>query len=239
MLLLDSGDTLFRGGDSTAADDPNQGAWVIEAMNTMGYDALAVGNRELQAPLVVVQARFGEARFPILSANVKNDGALPGVQPYMLHQVAGHTIAIIGVTSPQTEQRLADLGLDPAVQDPIDAVRQVVDEVSKTADIVILLSNLDRPATEALAQAIPGIDAIVGIFAGVQRDPLAIPGAKDQVVLHASGMAGEYLGLLILHVDARGQVTSFDGRALALTDWYADDPQMVEMIRRYASVSSP
>ena len=61
MLLLDSGDTLFRGGVAAASEDPDQGAWVIEAMNAMGYDAIAMGNRELQALLPVVQARFEEA----------------------------------------------------------------------------------------------------------------------------------------------------------------------------------
>ncbi|MBN1137850.1 MAG: hypothetical protein JXM73_14775 [Anaerolineae bacterium] len=239
VLLLDSGDTLFSGGDPNAPENPDRGAWVIEAMNAMGYDAMAVGDWELNASLATVRARFEQAQFPILSANVQLEDMLPGVQPYILYQVGGHTIALIGVTSPQVGQWLVDLGLESAVQDPVEAVRQVVDKLAPSADIVILLSNLDRTETEALARAVPGIDAMIGIYAGVQREPLAMAGAPGQVVLHASGMAGEYLGLLTLQFDAQGQLMDFEGRAVALTDRYADDPQIVEMIRRYASLSSP
>ncbi|MBN1937376.1 MAG: hypothetical protein JW934_22155 [Anaerolineae bacterium] len=236
VLLLDSGDSLFRGGVSTELEDPGQGAWVIEAMNLMGYDAIAMGDRELQALLPVVQSRFEEAQFPILSANVKVGSELPNVQPYFLHQTSGgHTVAIVGVTSEQAGQRLAALGLDLVVQDPVAGVRQAVGEAAKSADIVILLSNLKRSETEALAQAVPGIDVIIGIYEGGQRDPVAIPGAEGQVVLQASGILGEYLGLLTLHFDEHGEVKSFEGRSLALTDRYEDDPQIVELFRRYAS----
>jgi len=97
------------------------------------------------------------------------------------------------------------------------------------------LSTLEQSQTRELAQAVPGIDAIVGTYKGVQYAPVAIPGAEEDVVLHASGMQGEYLGVLQLHFDAQGRITEFEGRALPLTDYYEDDLQMVELFRRYAS----
>jgi len=235
LILLDGGDSLFRGGYWAALPDPDQGALLVEAMNAMSYDAIALGEREVYAPLATVKARFQEAQFAILSANVDAAGALSNVRPYLLRQAGGHTVAIVGVTSEMAAQRFEALGLYLTVQDPIAAVSQAVGEAGKHADIVILLSNVDRPSTEALARAVPGIDAIVGIYDGEQREPVAVPGAEGQVILHASGVQGEYLGVLTLHFDGQGQVTSFEGRLLALTDRYADDPQMVELFRRYAS----
>lgn len=235
MILLDSGDSLFHGGQLATLPDPDQGALLVETMNAMGYDAIALGERELYAPLAAVQARLQEIQFPILSANVDADGVLNHVQPYLLREVGGHKVAIIGVTSETAAQRLESLGLDLTVQEPIAAVGRAVGEAGKHTDIVILLSTVDRSVAEALAQAVPGIDAIVGLNEGGQRDPVAIPGAEGQVILHASGVQGEYLGVLTLCFDAQGQVTSFEGSSLALTDRYVDDPQIVEIFHRYAS----
>lgn len=235
VVLLDSGDSLFHGGQFASVPDPDQGALLVEMMNVMGYDAIALGERELYAPLVAVQTRLQEIQFPILSANVDAAGVLTHVQPYLLREVGGHPVAIVGVTSMVAAQRLEALGLDLTVQEPIAAVGRAVDEAGKQADIIILLSNVDRSVAKALAQGVPGIDAIIGLSGGGQLDPVAIPGAEGQVVLHASGVQGEYLGMLTLFFDAQGQVTSFEGRLLALTDRYPDDPQVVEIIRRYAS----
>lgn len=235
VILLDSGDSLFRGGQWAASPDPDQGALLVEAMNAMSYDAIALGERELYAPLAAVQARLQEIQFSILSANVDAAGVLPNVQPYLLRQTGGYTIAIVGVTSQTAVQRFETLGLDLAVQDPIAAVGRAVGEAGKHADVIILLSTVDRSSAEALAQAIPGIDAIIGLNEGGQRDPIAIPGAEGQVILHASGIQGEYLGVLTLRFDALGRISSFEGHSVALTDRYVDDPQMVEIFRRYAS----
>jgi 5'-nucleotidase/UDP-sugar diphosphatase len=235
VIVLDGGDSLFRGGEWATLPDPDQGALLAEAMNAMGYEAIALGERELYAPLSTVQARLGEIRFPILSANVDATGVLSNVRPYLLRQAGDHTVAIVGVTSDVATKRLSALGLDLTVRDPIAAVSKAVGEARKQADIVILLSNVDRASAEALALAVPGIDAIVGLLDGEQREPAALPGAEGQVILHASASRGEYLGVLTLRFDEEGQVTSYEGHLLALTDRYADDPQIVEIFHRYAS----
>jgi len=152
-----------------------------------------------------------------------------------LREIDGHTVGILGVTSEQVQKRFQELGLDLTVEDPIAAVGRTVAEIRKRADIIILLSTLEQSQAQELARTVPGIDAIVGTYKGVQHTPVAIPGADGEVVLHASGMQGEYLGMLQLHFDARGRVTEFEGRALPLTDYYEDDPQMVKLFRRYAS----
>jgi 2',3'-cyclic-nucleotide 2'-phosphodiesterase (5'-nucleotidase family) len=239
VLLLDSGESLFRGGYSIESDNPKQGALIVAAMNALGYDAMALGERDLGAPLSTVQARLEEAGFPILSANVRSSvvegkEALPNVQPYLLYNVGGHTVAIVGATSETAGQRLEALGLD-VPQDVLAAVGQAVKEAQRRADVVVVLSNLEQSEVEALAQTIPGIDVIIGVYRGGQLAPIALPGAEGQVVFQASGRQGERLGVLTLHLDARGQVTSFEGRPLTLTDAYADDPEILQLIREYAS----
>jgi 2',3'-cyclic-nucleotide 2'-phosphodiesterase (5'-nucleotidase family) len=233
-LVLDSGGSLFQGSYYDTSENPNLGAVIVDAMNAMGYDAMALGQRDLRAPLTTVQARFEEADFPILSANVESRKALPNLQPYLLRQVGGHTVAVIGVTPASARERLKELDAGELAPDIVAAVQRTVKKVSKDADVVLLLSTLKRSATEALAQAVPGIDAIIGVDRGGQLDPVAIPGAEGEVVLHAAGTLGERLGVLTLHLDEEGQVTGFDGRAVALTDVYPDDPDILQILREHA-----
>lgn len=235
VLVLDSGGTIFRGGSSLTSENPKMGALIVAAMDAMGYDAMALGSYDLKAPLTTVQARFQEAEFPILSANVTPGRTLPNVQPYVLRKVGGHTVAIVGLTPTDAGKQLEAWGLAPLAPDPIAAVQRAVRRAGRQADVVLLLSTLERSATETLAGAVSGIDAIIGVDRGMQFQPVALPGAEGEVVLHAAGMAGEYLGVLTLHLDAEGKVTEFEGRALALTDFYADDPGMVELIREHAA----
>jgi 2',3'-cyclic-nucleotide 2'-phosphodiesterase (5'-nucleotidase family) len=211
---------------------PKLGAVLVAAMNQMGYDAMGLDSRDLAAPLTTVQARFEEAEFPIVSANVTQGRTLPNVRPYVLRKVGSHTVALVGVTSVDAGKRLTALGLASLQPDPIAAVKRAVKRASRRADVVVLLSPLQSSATEALVKAIPGIDVVIG--RGMQFRPVALPGAEGEVPFHASGTEGKYLGVLTLQLDAEGQVTGFDGRALALTEHYADDPEMVELIREHA-----
>lgn len=210
------------------------GALMVEAMGLMGYDAMGLGVRDLEAPWTTVQARFGEADFPILSANVTPGRMLPNVEPFVLRKVGGHTVAIVGVTPPAAGKRLTELHLPPMSPDPISAVKRAVKRASRRADVVVLLSTLKQSSVEALVQEIPGIDAVIGQDRPTSLKPVTVPGVEGEVVLHAAGNRGEYLGLLTLNLDADGEVTGFEGSAIALTDRYVDDPEMVELIREHA-----
>jgi 2',3'-cyclic-nucleotide 2'-phosphodiesterase (5'-nucleotidase family) len=232
--VLDSGGTLFRGGSLATSENPKQGALIAAAMNLMGYDAMALGARDLEAPLTTVQARFEEAEFPILSTNVTPGRTLPNVQPFVLREAGGHTIAVIGVTPSAAAERLAELGLAPMSPDPIAVVKRAVKRASRRADVIVLLSTLSRDAVEALVLEVPGIDAIIGLDRGAELKPITVPGAEGEVVLHTAWNRGEYLGWLTLNLDAEGQVTGFDGHAIALTDQFVQHPEIVGLIRDYA-----
>jgi len=65
--LLDAGRTLMGPVPVTIE---TKGGVIIEAMNMLGYDAMTVGEHDLQLGLEVVREREEEAEFPFLSANL-------------------------------------------------------------------------------------------------------------------------------------------------------------------------
>mgnify|MGYP000264153671 CR=1 FL=1 len=99
VLVLDAGDSLLR---DRAPGLTSQGKSSVHLMNMMGYDAMALGAGDLALLGVEgIRQRMQEARFPFLSANavLTETGALLA-QPYLIREVEGRRIAVIGLTDP-------------------------------------------------------------------------------------------------------------------------------------------
>ena len=103
VLLIDSGDTIqgsplesFHGRKNNQPPDP-----MMLAMSSLNYDAMAVGNHEYNFGLKVLEKARNEANFPWLSANTYDKTSQkPHYKPYIVKEVAGVRIGILGLTTP-------------------------------------------------------------------------------------------------------------------------------------------
>ena len=103
VLLIDSGDTIqgsplesFHGRKNNQPRDP-----MMLVMNSLKYDAMAVGNHEYNFGLKVLEKARQEALFPWLSANTyETKTGKTHYQPYLIRDVAGVKIGILGLTTP-------------------------------------------------------------------------------------------------------------------------------------------
>ena len=103
VLLIDSGDTIqgtplayYHNKKNNKPPDP-----MMLAMSALSYDAMAVGNHEYNFGLKVLEKARSEAKFPWLSANTYNKGTnKTHYQPYIVKEIAGVRIAILGLTTP-------------------------------------------------------------------------------------------------------------------------------------------
>lgn len=120
VILIDAGD-MWQG---TLESNTSEGATMVEAYNSLGYAAIAIGNHEFDfgpaGPLAIPESpgddprgalkqRAAEANFPFLAANLIDDATgkpvqWPNVQPSVLLDVQGVQVGIVGV---MTEYALA------------------------------------------------------------------------------------------------------------------------------------
>ena len=118
VLLVDGGD-MWQG---TLESNLNEGAFMVEAFNRLGYAAAAIGNHEFDfgpvGPATVAESpsddprgnlkkRAAEASFPLLAANLVDEstGELvkwDNVQPAVMIEIAGVKVGIIGLLTGQT-----------------------------------------------------------------------------------------------------------------------------------------
>jgi 5'-nucleotidase/UDP-sugar diphosphatase len=220
VLLLDAGDSLAGDRDPAVG---TQGQTSIEAMNMMGYDAMALGEMDLRLGTAALEQRQAEASFPLLSANtvLSGSGAFP-FRTYTIVEMEKHRVGIVGLSDG------SDLG-ELQVRPPLETARQIVPQLEKEADIIILLSHAGLPTDKEIAAAVPGIDAIVSggpeTLAELYRDP-----AHGTVIVHADvaspGHAGRQVGVGTLSFDGNGRLLDAQWSRASLGPEVADDPEM-------------
>ncbi|RKY61230.1 MAG: multifunctional 2',3'-cyclic-nucleotide 2'-phosphodiesterase/5'-nucleotidase/3'-nucleotidase [Candidatus Neomarinimicrobiota bacterium] len=101
FLLLDAGD-IYQG---TPVGTKTKGEAVIEYMNSVGYDALSVGNHDFDNGWHNLKHLSEMANFPFLASNLfsKTTGEIVDfVKPYIIKEIQGIKIGIIGTTLQST-----------------------------------------------------------------------------------------------------------------------------------------
>ncbi len=227
VLLLDGGNTLF--GNQPLAQQ-TQGQVIVEAMNLLGYDAMVLGSEDCRLGLDVLRQRMDEAAFPILSANAVISGTDQlFAKPYVIREIRDHKLAIIGLTNQEAANAS---GKAIAVLDPLETLQDLTSEVSKEADVVIVLSHLGTVVDMQIAGQVEGIDLIVG---GQSRDVLDPPlwDEPSSTVIAQAGHQGQRIGVVSLEIDSQGTVISHGGQVALLTDEFADDPEMRAFLDQY------
>lgn len=249
-VVLSAGD-MFQGSvDSNLL----YGKTVIDAMNDIGFDAMAAGNHEFDWGLDRLEQMSRSFQFPLLAANVttaKTGQYLSFCRPYTLIEREGIKIGIIGLATPETAYKTNPRfvgGLQFA--DPALIVPPLVRELKgRGANIIIVLSHLGCNQDETsgiisgeaagLASAVTGIDLIV---AGHSHAKVA--GQVNGVPVVQAKSWGRALGRVELTYDpgsgkvigAEAAVIDLNARALqedaAVAAIVARDRLLVEPIKQ-------
>ena len=227
VLVLDAGSALY--GRRLARE--TKGAIIIDAMNALGYDAMAVGPADLYWGADVLLQRASEADFPVLACNIvsRDDGTLI-LPPYAILEREGLVFGIVGVTEQEalSQVRIGVEGID--ILDPVASVGKYLAEVESQSDVVILLSHLGLEQDLLVAQALPGIDIIVG---GRSRILMGEPERAGDTAIVQAGYNGEWVGRLDVGFNQQGQLRGAESKFITLGPDVADDPEMKALVEEY------
>ena len=187
-LMLDAGE-MFSG---TLISDLFLAAPVIQVMNSIGYDAAAVGSNEFSYGIHVLEARAKEANFPLLSANA--DSPVREIQAAAIFNAQDVRIAIVGLTTEEVARvghpqnvKYVDVG------DVVRSIENLLPRIRDRVDSVILLTNVTRADEQRLARAFPEIRLIIGA-----HEDAELPVRIGQTTIVSAGKFGKYVGRLDL-----------------------------------------
>ena len=207
LLLVDAGD--FSQG--TPYFNLYHGRVEIEAMNRMGYDAVALGNHEFDNGLDTLAVVLQTAAFPVVCANYDFTGTPLAdiVKPYTIIRRGGLKIGIFGLGC-DPHGLIADKNFMPAKYlEPYPVAQQMADTLrSLHCDIVICLSHLGTcgkvagdVCDTAMVARTHGIDVVIGGHTHRLYDHLRIANLEgDSVPVCQMGKSGAYLGKIVLEL---------------------------------------
>ncbi|VFV46575.1 5-nucleotidase isoform 1 preproprotein [Lynx pardinus] len=233
VLLLDAGDQ-YQG---TIWFTVYKGAEVAHFMNALRYDAMALGNHEFDNGVEgLIDPLLKEARFPILSANIKAKGPLASqisglYLPYKILPVGDEVVGIVGYTSKETPY-LSNPGGNLVFEDEITALQPEVDKL-KTLNVnkIIALGHSGFEMDKLIAQKVKGVDIVVGghsntfLYTGTPPSKEVPAGKYPFIVTSDDGRKvpvvqayafGKYLGYLKVEFDEKGNVIASHGNPILL-----------------------
>lgn len=176
VLLLDGGDIL-QGEPITYYSnyiDTARINAVALAMNLVGYDAITIGNHDIEPGHATYDRFVKESKAPVLGANVINTKTnKPYFTPYKTFEQGGAKVLVLGLTTPAIPQWLPEhLWSDMRFEDIIESAKVWVPKLLKEEkpDVFIAMihsgyenNNTDylENAGAVLAKEVPGIDLIL------------------------------------------------------------------------------
>ena len=236
-LLLDGGDTWQGSGTALWT----HGQDMVDACLAMGVDVMTA-HWEMtlgeQRVLEIIKKDFNN-KIAFLAQNVKtNDFGDQVFEPYVIKQMNGISVAIIGQAFPYTpiaNPRYFMPNWTFGIQE--ESLQAYVREVrGKGAQVVVLLSHNGMDVDLKLASRVTGIDAILG---GHTHDavpmPIKVNNLSGVTLVTNAGSNGKFLGVLDFDVK-HGKVTDFRYKLLPVfSNLIPSDPKMSHLIEKLRS----
>lgn len=162
VLLLHAGDF----GQGTSYFTELKGDIEINVLNSLGFDAVCLGNHEFDNGTAELARRLSSLKPAVVCANYDFSGSvLDGlVKPYVILKKAGKKIGIIGLLTDIRSVVDKDIAAEFRYQDPKVIVNEYAALLKdkKGCDMVICLSHLGYMEDKELASAVRNVDVIVG-----------------------------------------------------------------------------
>jgi 5'-nucleotidase / UDP-sugar diphosphatase len=228
VLLLDCGEVFGPQGDRDDAE------LQLKAMERMGYDALNLAGPELSLGKEFLERSRSLVSFPYIASNLLYEGGrLPWIREYVIKEVGGIKVAILGILDPDDFKKMPNRdhvkGFE--VMPPEAALKRLLPEVKGKADLVILLSQLGESGeirTRSLAEAVQGVD--IAIFP--EKNIIAEPAIKEMVFIHTD-TDGSMMGLVTMKFDDKGRHSPGEIRSVKLDPSVPDHKEMAGLVEAY------
>lgn len=241
-IILSAGD-MFQG---TALSNLERGRYVVDLMNNIGFDAMAIGNHEFDWGLDVIKSytdgnlENGEANFPFLGANIieKSTGErVDYLDAYTIIQRGNLKVGIIGAIGKDLEDDIATPMIqDYDLVDSLPIIKDITKDLRANKGVNIVIVNLHE-MDEFLNAQLAGlegdyqIDAIINGHAHRTMNQLIRGSNNRQVPVVQAGSSGEYIGRIILTIDPENKtVTDANVNLVYGTSLVEEDPEIKEYL---------
>ena len=155
---------------------------IVSTFNEIGCHAFSPGSKDFAAGLKFIQKMQMMANYPFISANILDVNGNRLFDPYIIADVEGVSVGIIGLASNFIHS-------DIYIQDPIEALNELVDEVNGQSDVLVLMFDPEEAdIIKMQASGLP-IDLVIRSKSKTRSQD----GGRRDVPSYSCGDRGKYL----------------------------------------------
>lgn len=217
---------------------------IVSAFNEIGCHAFSPGSKDFAGGLEFIQEMQMLANFPFISANIQDINGNRLFDPYLIVEVEGVSVGVIGLASKFIHS-------DVYIQDPIEALNDLVGEVDSQSDVLVLMFDSEEADISKLQSSGYPIDLVIRSKSKTRSQD----GGKRDIPAYSCGDRGKYLyqfDLTIADLNQgftdiavyENQVSQAEKKlnklrqgnlVTDLQNVYKDDPQSLKKIETYES----
>ncbi|MCY4468974.1 MAG: bifunctional metallophosphatase/5'-nucleotidase [Thiotrichales bacterium] len=197
-LLLDAGDTWHGAGISVF----DKGVTMVKIMNAIGYDVMAPGNWEFIYDKDHLLDLIDMAEFPVVAYNVMDpEWDEPAFPQYVIKEVGGLKVAVIGLAYPWTALTSSVLGSAGDWKFGIreEEARELIAEIreEEDPDLVVVTSHGGFGMDQKFARRVDGVDVLLS---GHTHDEIYDPVVWNDTIVYQGGAHGKFVTALDVKV---------------------------------------
>jgi len=221
LLLVDTGDHFkepTRQGKLKAET-------LMAATEKMQYDAVALGERDL-----VYGSKFlKDQSIPFIASNIELEN-FP-MQKIQIKKFAnGLKVAVLAVVDPDLFHLKNHAGL--SISDPEQIVSQEISRIQQSADLIVLLTHMEREKALKYLDK-DRVDIVINGHIFSETDTVDMkPVYKAGKIFVQASPRGQKMGELHITLNKTGKV-SFEQRMVRLDSSIKNDPEMVKLYESY------
>ena len=225
-LVVDAGDFA---PDASNSIEETRIQFQFHAMEMLGYDAIGIGERELNFGVAKLKTLAAASKVPVISANLMDKASgNPAFKPYVIVKKGNLKVGVFSVLGPKIDLP-ADAGKELVVTDAVEAARATVAELRKQCDVVVAMTHVGRVEGEDIAAQVPGIDVVIlAHHPGFVAQGRRVNGA----ITVASGEQIQNMGVTKVVMDGK-KVADLQSEALILMPEVGERADVARLIKDF------
>lgn len=228
-LVVDAGDVMGTRNNK----EKRQTEFLLEQTGSFGYDAIGLGERDLNYGYEFLREAMERHGLPYTNANVRFADTGELILPeFIIVERNGVRFGVCSVLDPG--QRIISMAANDreyTVGDPVATLRDLLPRLREQCETVVLLSHLGDRGTEAIVGEVQGVDlAVVGhTFRSFNREKIV----GDTILLSAA-YDGRVIGRSDIYVSpSSGEVRGVQVKITSLDDSVPDQPTMLAAVEGF------
>jgi 2',3'-cyclic-nucleotide 2'-phosphodiesterase (5'-nucleotidase family) len=226
VLFIDGGDTIQGSGPAAWT----QGGVVVAPMNSLGLDLAIPGNWSVTYGAEAWKQRSSEFNYQIIAANMADDSGKPLFAPFVIKEINGLRLGIIGYTEPDIPTRQPPFMSKGLKFQGSEVLQPLVDELrqKKKVDLVVVVSHIGLPRAVGLADTLKGVDIMLSADS---HERTYEPIIRGNTWVVEPGAFGSFVGLLDITVDSKNRITGRSWRLIELRpELFPEDPEVKQVV---------